>query len=94
MQRGFSYSATRALRRLGLVSLLAATFLSGFAVPARAVDAQCVNAGSGSGVSWARWECVFEVQAVNGNTFSGRRGYADTRLKVTFSASGQYARTS
>ncbi len=56
-------------------------------------DAQCKNQSANATQSWVRWECVLEVNGENGADFSGRKGYADTRLKVTFSAPGMYTRT-
>ncbi len=39
--------------------------------------ATCVNS-AGTAVTWTRWECRFEVQGA----FTGRKGYAETKLKV------------
>ncbi len=60
---------------------------SAFPDRVQAVGAQCVT--STIAYSWNRWECKLEVQG----DFSGRRGYAETQLKVTFTSPGLPSRT-
>ncbi|MEO8197407.1 MAG: DUF4038 domain-containing protein [Thermoanaerobaculia bacterium] len=55
---------------------------------AEAAGATC-KAPVATAYSWNRWECVLEVEG----DFSGRRGYAETQLRVTFTAQGQPTRT-
>lgn len=70
-----------------MLALLGA-FLSAIPSASFAEGAHCAPA-SGTAESWTRWECILEVEG----PFSGRSGYAATQLKVSFSATGEYTRT-